>query len=224
MIKDTRGKETGMVIVEATIILPIAILSMILLLYLSLILFQKANLQAGLETTLVYYKNSLRDTFVTQNDELEFDKSDSEEWIAAGNSYVAEEPLNPYRGIFGVSGSIEDEEDFRKYFDSVAGGMLFDDDIQFEIDYSNYVVYKQIKVSAVQNIKLPINFSILGIGDTFPITAAAKVNVVDHDGLIRDADYAIDLIEDTKIGEYARDFGSKIAELYNKMKTKLGVK
>lgn len=223
MRKNKYGKECGMVAVEATVILPIAIVSVILLLCLSLIMFQRANLQAGLETTLVYYKNSLTDTFVIRNDTLELDTSNSEQWMASGNSYVAEEPLNPYRGLFGVSGTIENMQDFEKYFNSAAGNMLFDENLTLTVDYSNYIVFEQIKVTAVQTIKSPISLSILGLDDTFHITATARVNAVDHDSLIRNADYAIDLLEDTKIGEYAQDFAGKISEFYNKMKMKLGV-
>ena len=47
-----KKREDGMVVVEAMIILPIAILSVVLLLYLSLYLFQRANLQAGLEISV----------------------------------------------------------------------------------------------------------------------------------------------------------------------------
>lgn len=193
MKKKKKRGENGMVAVEATIILPIAILSVLLLLYLSLVMFQKANLQAGLETTLLYYKNSLTDTFVTQNSELE-QKKDEKELT---------------------------EEHFREYFESTAGKLLFDDEMKFSIDYTNYFLFKQIKVTVVQRIKNPV--PLLGQMDTFLITATARVNVVDHDGLIRDADFVIDLVEDTKIGEYARGFAEKISGLYDTMKAKLGV-
>ena len=66
-----RQKEKGHIAVEAIIILPIAVLSTLLLLYLSLFLFQRASLQAALETTLVYYKNTVTDTYVTKNVEME---------------------------------------------------------------------------------------------------------------------------------------------------------
>lgn len=216
-------KECGMVAVEATIILPIAILSVILLLYLSLVMFQKANLQAGLETTLVYYKNLLTDTYVTANEELKLSKDDDGNSIAAGNSYSAEAPLSPYRGLFeNPEKNYLTEENLKTYFDSVAGNMLFGNDVKLSIDYTNYVLFKQIKVTAVQYIKNPV--PLLGQRDTFLITATARINAVDHDGMIRDADFIIDLVEDTKIGEYAKGFAGKISSLYNKMKEMLGVK
>ena len=120
MEEKAKRREDGMVVVEAMIILPIAILSVVLLLYLSLYLFQKANLQAGLETTLVYYKNTITDSYVTQNEKLEYTESEKSQ-VASGNSFAADEPLNPYRGMFGDSYGLEDREDFEKYpWDSLA--------------------------------------------------------------------------------------------------------
>lgn len=52
-----RNNQQASVEVEAVIILPIAVLSVVFLLYLSLFLFQRANLQAALETSIVYYKD-----------------------------------------------------------------------------------------------------------------------------------------------------------------------
>ena len=70
MQRQKRPDDSGYIEVEATIILPLAILSVIMLLFLSLFLYQRANLQAGLETTLVYYKNIVTDTYLTRNDSL----------------------------------------------------------------------------------------------------------------------------------------------------------
>lgn len=222
MKKNNQGKECGLVVVEATIILPIAILSVILLLYLSLFLFQRANLQACLETSLVYYKNTVTDTYVTKNSELEYTLTDNDT-MASGNSYSATEPLNPYRGLFGDGHNLGDEEAFHAYFRSVAGDMLFDDDLSLTIDYSNYVILKQLKVTATQTVEAPIDFSILGVDNQYEISAAARVNVIDHDDMIRNVDYAIDIIEATKLGELARNFAGKFTEAYNKMKEILKV-
>lgn len=223
MKKNNQRKECGLVVVEATIILPIAILSVILLLYLSLFLFQRANLQACLETSLVYYKNTVTDTYVTKNSELEYTITGNDT-MASGNSYSATEPLNPYRGLFGDGHHLGDEEAFKDYFRSVAGNMLFDDDLSLTIDYSNYVILKQLKVTATQTVEAPIDFGILGVDNQYEISAAARVNVVDHDDMIRNVDYAIDIIEDTKLGELARNFAAKFTEAYGKMKEILKVK
>lgn len=222
MKKNNYRKECGSVEVEATIILPIAILSVILLLYLSLFMFQRANLQACLETTLVYYKNTVTDTYVTKNSTLEYTITE-ESSMASGNSYSATEPLNPYRDLFGDRYDMGDEEAFTTYFRSVAGKMLFDDDLTLTIDYSNYVILKQLEVTATQVVKAPIDFSILGVDNKYEISATARVNVIDHDDMIRNVDYAIDIIEDTKLGELAKNFAAKFSEGYSKMKTALKV-
>lgn len=222
MRKNSLKSECGLVVVEATIILPIAILSVILLLYLSLFLFQRANLQACLETTLVYYKNTLTDTYVTKNSSLEYVQSGNST-MANGNSYRIDGPLNPYRGLLGDGHSIGDEGAFSEYFHSVAGNMIFDDNLSLTIDYSNYVILKQLKVTATQTVKAPIDFSLIGVDNEYVISAAARVSVIDHEDMIRNVDYAIDLIEDTKLGEFARNFASKFSEAYGKMRDKLGL-
>ena len=110
-----RQKEKGHIAVEAIIILPIAVLSTLLLLYLSLFLFQRASLQAALETTLVYYKNTVTDTYVTKNAEMEYTEG-SDYQVGAGNSYSASRPLSPYRGMFGDGNNLNSQKDFEKYF------------------------------------------------------------------------------------------------------------
>lgn len=88
-------RESGEVVVEATIILPIAILCVILLLYISVFICQKAMLQAALETSVVYFKNTLTDNFVEQRNELSYE-SKEDGVSATGNDYTTPEPLNPY--------------------------------------------------------------------------------------------------------------------------------
>ncbi len=213
--------DRGSVEVEAIIILPVAILSAVMLLYLSLFLFQRALLQASLETTLVYYKNMVTDTYVIKNEGVSYTRRD-ESYIGAGNSYSAVRPLSPYRGLFGDGNRLNSQEDFEKYFRSAAGGMLFHQGLALTIDYSNYVFLKQFEVTAVQDVAFPIDLSILGIGREIKISATARVAVVDHDSTVRNLDYAVDLLEDTRLGELARNLASKISGAYGKMKEVLG--
>ncbi len=215
------NKERGSVEIEAMIILPIAILSVAMLLYLSLFLFQRANLQACLETAVVYYKDEVTDTYVTKNDRVSYTTNDSSR-MGVGNSYSAAEPLSPYRGMFGDGGDLNSKDAFEQYFHSIAGDMLFNDGLTLNIDYTNYVFLKQFEVTAVQDVSFPLDLGLLGVGRDYKISATARVAVVDHDSTIRNVDYAIDLLEDTKLGELAKTFASKIAEAYGKMKDLLG--
>ena len=223
MQKRKKHKECGSVEVEATVILPIAILSIVLLLYLSLFLFQRASLQACLETCLVYYKNVVTDTFVEKNDVSYSQSGDS--YMGEGSTYKKpDQPLSPYRNMFGDGNDLGSGTDFQEYFDSVADGrMLFHDGIQTTIEYKNYVMVKRFEATASQTVEFPLDLSMIGITDgRYVIAAAARVTVVDHDSTIRDLDYAIDLLEDTKVGEMAKDFAGKVKDTYEKIKEKLG--
>ena len=215
--KTGKKQEGGYVEVEAAIILPLGILSVLMLLYLSLFLFQRANLQACLETALVYYKNTVTDTYVSKNEEVEYLLEEGS-YMGAGNSYSVSGPLSPYRGIFGDGNDLNSQEAFESYFYSIAGDMLFDEDLELTIDYSNYVVFKQFEVTAVQKVGAPVDFSALGIGNEYTISATARVAVVDHDGIIRDADYAIDLLSRTKLGDMVKAFAETVSQAYDKMK------
>ncbi|MCM1120918.1 MAG: hypothetical protein NC543_16350 [bacterium] len=221
MQRQKRQAERGSVEVEVTIILPIAILSVIMLLYLALFLFQRANLQAGLETALVYYKNTVTDTYVIRNGSLEYSEGDNS-YMGTGNSYEAARPLNPYRGFINIIADNINEEnvvgDFESYFRSVAGNMLFADNLEIKIDYNNYALLKEFEATAVQKVSWPIDLSIIGIRKDYEISASARVAVVDHDGIIRDVDYAIDLLEETKLGEVAHGFADKVKGAFEKMK------
>ena len=232
MKRNRLREERGAVEVEATIILPIAILSVILLLYLALFMYQRANLQASIETCLVYYKGTLTDTFVTKKDNMNRvvvtsagsnGNEEQKTLMAGGNNYVVSEVPNPYRGLFGNAKTVGNKDAFEAYFHSVAGKMLFDDDLEIEFVYENHLLTQQIKVSAVQTVSSPIDFSIIGVDNKYEIIAAAKMNVTDQDENIRVIDFAIDVIEDTKLGEIAKTFASKCGGLYQKMKDKLGV-
>lgn len=207
--------EKGDVVVEATIILPIAILCVILLLYVSVFVYQKAILQAALETSIVYFKNTLTDNFVEQNEEVSYTAEDDGA-RAEGNHYRAEQPLNPYAKFTTWNKKVS-KADFEKYFNSITGTMLFADDLEVNIKYHNYILYKEIEVTAEQIVKFPIDFSLIGVDNEVNLSASAKVAVVDHDEMIRNMDYAVDIFEETKIGEMAKKIAGQIGDLYNKM-------
>lgn len=210
-----KKNEQGAVEVEATIILPLAVLSIVFLLYLSLFLFQRVNLQAALETSIIYYKNAVTDTYVSRNNEVVYHVAEGNA-IGTGNSYEISGRLFPYRGMFGDSGNLGSQENFEKYFYSVAGNMLFNDDLSLTISYNNRLISDEFEATAVQKVTFPMDLSLIGVEREYEISATARVAVADHDELIRNADYAIDLLEDTKLGEYARNIAGKVSEAYSK--------
>lgn len=55
------------------------------------------------------------------------------------------------------------------------------------------------------------------------IEASGTVVVSDGDEFIRDVDFAIDIIEDTKLGELAQNAVGKVTEFYNSFKDKFNI-
>ena len=219
MNQKKKRQELGSVEVEATFIFPIMILCILLLLYLSLFLFQRANLQATLETALLYYKNTLTDTYVTRNDEMQYTMSEGA-YIGYANSYSADAPLNPYRWVDGEDNSAGN---FEAYFMSVAKNMLYDDNMTISFDYTNYLLLKEIVVTVEQVVEIPINLEILGVDNTYVISATARMVAVDHDDTIRNIDYVIDIVEDTKVGDFIANIGANIAKYYGEFEAALGL-
>lgn len=215
-MKYKNKNEQGDVVVEATVILPIAILCVIFLLYTSIFICQKALLQSALETSVVYFKNTLTDNYVSQNEAVTYTTGE-DSVVAQGNSYSATQPLNPY-AKYVVGKKKLSQSEFETYFNSIAKNLLYKENLELKIDYSNYILFKEIKVTAKQQLKFPIDLSVIGIDGDVDLSAAVRVAVVDHDELIRNTDYAIDILEDTKVGEVAGKIASKVSEVYNKMR------
>ena len=218
MMMKALKNQKGDVVVEAAVIFPAAILMVMILLYLSIILFQKANLQAGLETALTYYKSTVTDMYVSAQKAAVYEAKDGTT-SADGNIYNAASPINPYEELFGNVHKLN-QKDFTDFFNSVAGNMLFSGEVEITFKYKNYVIYKELEASAVQTIQLPIDFSFIGLDNKYTITADAKIAVSDHDDMIRNTDYAVALLKKTKLGEAASNIADKVKELYEKF-TKL---
>lgn len=225
-------KEKGNTIVEATIVYPITIMTFFVLLYLSIFLCQRANLQANLEDALVYYKSVGTDTYVSVDSALSYNMEDITDH-AKGNSYHVTEKLNPYRklgnalakGFLQAVGSKTSESGFAKFFRSGSGHMFFDDGSNVSISYkeNDFVIYKRITATATQTVKAPINLSMVGGKNSMVITAQATAVVVDGDDTIRDIDFAGHLIDNSVVGEKLRETVSKVTDFYGKLKEKMGI-
>lgn len=212
-----RKQEIGSVEVEATFIFPIMFLCIFFLLYLSLIMYQRANLQATLETSLMYFKNTITDTFVEKTGKVEYRYAENSR-IGVGNDYVVNQPLNPYR--FTKMGT---EDEFKTYFNSIAKNMLFNKDIDIDYKAKNGLLLKEIKVTAKQEIQLPIDFSIIGVDNKYVISATARMVAVDHEDTIRNIDFVIYIVEKTKLADIIQKVKDNTVMVYNKFTSALGM-
>ncbi len=212
--------EKGLAVVEATLLLPFCFLMIFALYYAAIFLCQKANLQANLENALVYYKNMDSDTYVTAQSRMLY-ASGGETVITTGDGYQQPTYQFPYRflGVKFKSGQ------FEQFFRSMCGYMFFDDgsNVQLTTKVTNYVVYKEITATAKQTVKPAISFKLLGLPDTVEISCTSSVVITNGDDFIRNIDFAVDIVEDTKIGQAAGQFVDKVKNFYDKFKEKFGV-
>ena len=223
-IRQFKEDEKGTAIVEATILLPFCIVIIIALFYAAIFLCQKANLQANLQNTLIYYKNTYSDTYIDTQDTIHYTKS-GETYSGAGSSFGTIRYLFPYRAFIELFQKF-DSSKFESFFRKMSGFMFFDDGENITISpldgnsyLKNYLIYKTISAKATQVLKPAINLEMIGIDNEIIIEVSGTVVISDGDEMIREVDLAVDLLEDTKIGEAAGKAVAKVAELYNKFKS-----
>lgn len=222
-----RKDEQGDVIVEATIVFPVAILVFFALMYAALFVCQGAILQASLEDALIYYKHTNTDTYVSATSSMSFENS-KDIIGASGNLYEKPKYLDPYRHIgssirSAVTGKSQNinSRSFESFFKSVYGHMFFEngENIQITVSEQNFVIYRRVTVKAVQTVSSPVNLAFIGASNSMQISAEATVVVVDGDDLVRDIDFAAD----TKVGKIAVNTVGKLVEFYNRFKKRFGI-
>ncbi len=215
-----RKNEKGMAIVEAAIILPFCILMVLSVYYAAIFMCQRANLQANLQNTLVYYKNQYSDNWVKPATGMAYTLADKEV-SGGGDSYNVDGSLFPYR-FFGMSFN---EDNFSKFFRSMSGFMFFDDGSNIEVNSKaeNFIIYKTVTATATQEVKPAVDLSMVGFPSTLTIKASGQVVITDGDEFIRNIDFISDIIAKTKFGDMISSVVDKVTELYNNLKTKFGI-
>lgn len=213
-------EENGVAIVEATFLLPICFIAIIALYYASIFLCQKANLQANLQTTIIYYKNAETDSFITAEPAMNIAKNGNDV-SSEGSRYEISHKLFPYR-FFGMN---LNRDDFETMFRSISGYMFFDtgENVELSVEKENYIVYKKIKATATQVVKPAISLSMVGVPDSLTISAACEVAVQDSDEFIRNTDFVIDIVSETEVGKKIGGMLDKVSEYYNRFKEIFGV-
>lgn len=213
-------EEEGLAVIEATFLLPFCMIMVIALYYAAIFMCQKANMQANLQNALLYYKNVESDTYVQASGKMAYVRG-NETVSATGGSYGRVEYLFPYR-FFGMKFR---ESSFTSCFRSLCGYMFFDtgDNILVTTHATNYVVYKEISATARQTVKPAVSLKMVGAPDSMVISCTSSVAVSDPDDFIRNADFVIDIVEDTRIGQAASSLVDKAVGFYDKFKEKFGV-
>ena len=216
--------EKGHTIVEATFVYPVVIFTFIAIFYAALFLYKKANLQANLGNAVVYYKNEKTDTFVSMLDCITKDSD-----FLIGNRYDKPEYKNPYRNIgsvalsalSGLIGGNDNSKAIGRIGSFVRKSYGMSDVTITSEQVKDYYLFKTIEVTGSKKEKSALNIAIIGGKNSVNIGVKAKVTVIDADNIIRDIDFATDLISDTKLGRMIEEKKGQIKAGYEKFIGKL---
>lgn len=215
-LHDERGVTP---IVEATIILPLCLMIIISLYYAAVFTAQRANLEAALEDTLIYYKNQESDSYVSARTRM--DRSQSAQ---TGSNFEITGILNPYRSIHTQFS----EADFISFFRETYGHQFFasGNTVRVKATCHNYVIYKTIEATAEVEVRPAVSLKMAGlqVGPSQGITykAASSVVITDGDNFIRNTDLVLDILTDLGFKDKFDQLVGKVSEIYTKFKDAIG--
>ncbi len=171
--------EDGSVIVEATILFPIMIMIFAGLVLLAMYLPGRAQLQRATQYVATGIATARSDSSVS------FDEN-GYSWVG-GNSEFA----NVYTAMFSTDiSSAEAKEIIVEYFDT--GMIALGDGLSVECGVQNYIIYKEVYVTATKSIKSPVNLSFVGFPEVINMTVTSTAVVQNGDEFVRNMDIAVD--------------------------------
>lgn len=212
-----KDSESGNMIIEATIVLPIVIITITSLLLVAVYFYEKAALQSAGEITLTYYKNSLTDAYVGTQDMFDsYSVADTEE--RTGSELEEMRDLTPFRFFQQKI----DEEEIKKQFEIIYGYRCFNTGKQeVEIKQSGILFDKSIEMDIKDEIVFPISLKVVDI-DTEKLTynVHIKTSVTDNDQFIRDFSIAKEFVmhfyENSELEKNINNITQKFTDFYNK--------
>ena len=185
--KENFWKNTGgYAVVEATILFPIIMMIFAGIVLLALYLPTRAALQRATQYAATALATEQSDTW------LAFDAADMEyEWITQKNNLP-----NVYVALvssFFKGNSAEKAEDIVQTMES-DGITQTVGDLTVSCEIHNFVVYKEIVITATRTIPMPVNLSFVKFPIEIPITVTSTAVVQNGDEFVRNIDIAADFI------------------------------
>lgn len=180
--KDTRGYA----VVEATILFPIIMMVFAGLFLLSIYLPTRSVLQQATQYAATAIATEQADTW------LKFDETSMEyKWLGG-----SEKPPNVYVALISsfFKGDVKDKAD--KIVTKLSDGAIIKPDESLKVDcvVNNYVVYKEIVVTATHTIPVPVDLSLVGFPEKIPITVWSTAVVQNGDEFVRNMDLGAEFV------------------------------
>lgn len=200
--------------VEATFLFPIIVMIFAALVLLSIYLPLRAGLQRSTQYAATAIAAERSDTWLYHDsDSLTYN------WFSSRS-----ELGSVYKSVIGgLTGSARDDADNAK---TAVINMekkniqMPDSDLTVEFGILNYIVYKEIVVTAKRAVRSPVNLSFIGFPDSIPMEVTSTAVVVNGDEFIRNMDLAVEIMDDLFD---LNEIFSGIQKIMNKFNNFLGI-
>lgn len=208
--EDTRGDAA----VEAAFLFPIIILILAALVLLSLYLPLRAAMQRSTQFAATAIATERSDAW------LRFDP----DTMTYGWLTDREQLGSVYGSLIGAltGNNRNDAKNAETAVINMEKKNIVQPESTLKVEYGvvNYIIYKEIVVTATRTIPLPISLSLFGIPDSVDLVVTSTAVVVNGDEFIRNMDLAVDVMDEL-FG--IRDIFSKLGAVCDKFNNFLGI-
>lgn len=208
----------GDAVVEATILFPIIIMIFAGLILLAIYLPTRTVLQRATQYAATAIATTRGDTWLTFDPEtMEYswidDKSELE------NVYTA-----LIRGVLNTEKN-DEADDAQQIVTKMEQQSFVTPTGTLEVEFGvvNYVVYKEVVVTATRTIPVPVNLSFINFPTEIPITVTSTAVVQNGDEFVRNVDLAVDFMEYLDEKYNISEVFSGVSELCGKFSDFLGI-
>lgn len=205
------NSERGSITVEASIVTPIVILSIIAVILIGLILYQRAVLQSVADTAVQAGAASWENLSVD---------------IATGKTFLDELTEN---GLYWRLFEVDKEEKaakLKKYVEALLGNknILKPESSTASVNISDCIIYKRLELSIVNTYRIPggVIMRIFGSDEKLRLKVTSFAVIDDPAELIRNIDFVLDIEKELE-NKYPglKNIGDKTRGVLNKIKDNL---
>ena len=181
--RDTSGDA----VVEAVILFPIMIMIFTGLTLLAMYLPQRATLQRATQYAATAIATERSDTWLYY----------SENGMGYGRYASREQLDNVYAALFNALFKNDDPGKAKTIVSNLEknGILKYPGELQVDCQAVNYIVYKEIVVTASRTIKMPVDLSFIGFPKEIPVTVTSTAVVQNGDEFVRNMDIVVDIVK-----------------------------
>lgn len=215
-----REDETGMLIVEATIVFPIMFIIVFMLIYLGNAYSQKCIVESIINEAAIKGAAYCADPILQ---EIEARQNDLEEDEKIPS--FSELKVDPYRYLIGGMETIKTyiSEEVENRISGVGTGFFYgmapDEQTTLKVEFNNHFLYSSFSVSAIYKIPLPIRMLFDDQELYLQVATCTDVPVSDVPEFIRNVNMVEDYMENYGIKQF---IGEKVGNLVDSAKKLFG--